>query len=648
MTQTTESLSAPAPLAPGAAEAQYAAARNTALVAGVFTAMVCAVLLGDFARRTVKDPFEAPEFKALKAELAAAPDDEALKQQVRAVDLELRRRHFRHRRFAAFGAVLLLGGAAATLAAGKWASVLRRRLPRPGPQTGPVDAETGAMELARVGVAALAGVLVGAAAIAGLAFPSLMPTEDEIAARALPPAPDEGTPSRPPEEKPGPGEAASGSKEKPDETAVAHIPAAPDPAADRDPAFAPDEERAKYWPRFRGPDGSGISAYAAAPTSWDAASGKGIAWKTPVPLPGNNSPVVWKDRVFLSGADEKRREVYSFDAVSGKLLWQRGVPGTPESAAKPPEVAADTGFAAPTLATDGRRVFAVFANGDAAAFDFEGRLVWARSLGIPENHYGHAASLETWKDLVFVQIDQGTVKEGKSKIMALRAASGETAWEKKREAAASWSTPLVIGRGAAPQLIATAEPWVMAYNPADGAEIWRARRLSGEHGVSPVVANGVVQVGNEYCKWSAIRADGRGDVTETHVLWTGEDGLPDMCSPLATDKHVMILMTYGTLTCYAAGTGEVLWIKDFDGVKFTSSPGMAAGRVYLFGEIETDQDDPEGDPIKHCKTWVLEPGDKEAKELGTCLLDEGCVTSPAFQDGRIYVRGKKHLFCLGE
>ena len=418
--------------------------------------------------------------------------------------------------------------------------------------------------------------------------------------------------------------------------------------SDTQPGFGTGGERAKYWPRFRGPFGSGISAYDNVPTSWDDKSGKGIAWKTAVPLPGFGSPIVWKDRVFLSGATEDRREVYCFDAASGKLLWQKEAPvppGSPTKLEKKPEFA---GYAAPTMTTDGRRVFAIFANGHVVALDLAGDVVWARGLGIPENHYGYASSLEMYENLLVVQFDQGTKKDDKSKLFALDNTTGKTVWEQPRPVAVSWSTPAVVYHDGKPQLLTAADPWLIAYRPDDGSEIWRAGCIEGENGPSPVYAAGMVYAGSEYCRLSAVRADGQGDVTATHVAWTAEDNLPDQCSPLATGKHVLILQSYGMLTCYEATSGQMLWEKEFEGASFASSPGLAAGRIYLFGELDTDQEDAEGNYIKYCKAWILEPGDKEARIVGECRLEEGCVTSPAFQDGRIYIRGKKHLFCLGE
>ncbi len=677
----------------------YLLARNMAWAGGVFSTVVAVVLLGHLAWRMTKDPFDTEAFRAVKARLAQQPDNPELQMELRRLDQELRWRYFQHRRFAAFGAVLLLCGVAVMVGSAQWASSLRRRLPQPGPYSGPSEQQHWQREWARLAVVGLAGAFLGSALMAGLAFPTLLPHEEELVAQApgpswqqsgqtasLPSAgsasslPSSPGPLKPPPTPPSrastasekssvekdspenvPPEVEKSSPDKSAETSVkqtgqqkpgpvvaaAPVPEGPDPQADRTPEFASLADWQQYWPRFRGPEGSGVSRHPAAPTHWNALTGEGILWKAAVPLPGHNSPIVWKDRVFLSGADAQRREVYCYDAATGKLLWARGLPRTAEGSLKVPRVSPEAGFAASSMTTDGRRVFAIFANGDVAAFDMEGRLVWIRGLGIPENHYGHAASLETWQNLLFIQFDQGMVQAKKSKILALDTLTGKTVWERPREVAVSWASPLLIRREKAPQLITAADPWVIAYRPQDGQEIWRIKCLSGEHGVSPAYGNGLVHVGSEYSAWFALRTDGQGDVSQTHIAWKGEEGLPDVCSPLVTEKYLFLLMTYGTLTCYEAQTGNVLWTKDFDQVQFIASPSWADGRVYLLGQIDTDQKDAEGNPRQQTKAWVLEPTDTEAKEVGQGLLDEGCVASPAFQPGRIYIRGKEHLFCIG-
>ncbi|MFH1924278.1 MAG: PQQ-binding-like beta-propeller repeat protein [Planctomycetota bacterium] len=567
----------------------YRLAARTAVVAGVFSAMVAAMLLTDYSRRRAEDPLEVEQFHALKAALVEQPGDERLKEEIRTLDLGLREEYFRARRFAERGTWLLFGGIVVLLVSAKATSTLRRKLPMPEAQAAPEDTETPTMRLARWSVGVLLVLLLGSVAALNLTF------RTELA--SLP---------KPEEPKPG-------------------------PAPTVDSSFPTDEEIHKNWHRFRGPGGLGISAYDNVPTGWDAASGEGILWKTPVPLEGLNSPVVWEDRVFLSGGAEERLEVYCFDAGDGKLLWQQEVKNTASETIDPEF----TGFAAPSTTTDGRRVFAMFATGDVAAFDFSGKPLWTRSFGVPDNGYGHGSSPILFQNRLMIQFDQGgTAKEGKSKLLALDALTGKTVYEVPRPVPNSWTTPCLMPGDGGVQLITVADPWVIAYNPSDGSEIWRANCMSGECGPSPVFVDGVVHVGNEYCVWSAIRADGKGDVTETHVLWTAEDGLPDMCSPLVTSEYLFVLATWGALTCYDSKTGELLWEKDFD-ASFTSSPGWAAGRVYLVGD--------EG------KGWILEPGREEenVKQIAETNLGEECVTSPAFQDGRLYLRGKEHLFCIG-
>jgi outer membrane protein assembly factor BamB len=392
------------------------------------------------------------------------------------------------------------------------------------------------------------------------------------------------------------------------------------------------EEYAQNWPRFRGPDGSGITSEKGILTTWDGASGKGIVWKTPVPLPGHNSPVIWGQRLFVSGANEKTRKVFCFDLAGGKLLWQRDLPGTPASTAKPPKVSEDTGYAASTTASDGRRVYAIFANGDVGGLDFQGNVVWARSLGIPQSSYGYAASLATYKDLLLIQFDQGAPEDKLSKLLALDSATGKLVWETGRPVPNSWSSPIVARVGGRDQLITAGEPWVIGYDPAGGKEIWRANRLRQDVGPSPVFRNGVVYVANQSPDLSAIRADGQGDVTKTHVLWSGEDNLPDICSPLATDEYVFLLATGGTLTNYNAKTGKKLWEKDYEG-QFKASPSLVGTYLYLI----TDEG----------KAYIVEPGPKDCREVATAALGDAVTASPAFHGGRMYLRGAKNVYCIG-
>src|SRR5262249_16456415 len=155
-----------------------------------------------------------------------------------------------------------------------------------------------------------------------------------------------------------------------------------------------------------------------------------------------------------------------------------------------PEVPDQSGMAAATVATDGHRVYAIFANGDLAAFNFDGTVAWTKHLGVPKNPYGLATSLATWQDPVIVQFDQGDPEDQLSKIHAVDGATGSVAWQQPRPAGASWATPIVFDAAGKSQVIALAVPWVISYSAKDGAEIWRASCLDGEVTPSPIFMNG--------------------------------------------------------------------------------------------------------------------------------------------------------------
>ena len=400
-----------------------------------------------------------------------------------------------------------------------------------------------------------------------------------------------------------------------------------------DPAWFPgDAEIAANWPYFRGPDGSGVTTLADLPTTWDGPTGKNVLWKSETGLPGANSPVVWGPHVFLTGATGKRREVCCYDSASGALLWKEPV-STPEGdRADAPEVTEDTGFAAPTAATDGRRVFAIFANGDIAGFSADGKRLWARNLGVPENTYGHASSLTLWHNRVIVVFDQANAKAGKSKILALDAATGEPVWTTARPVANSWASPIVIKHQGRDQIITAADPWVIAYDPGTGKALWQAKCMRGDVAPSPSYANNLVYAACDQTCIAAIKPDGTGDVTDSHIAWQQEDaGLPDMSSLLCDGPHVYTVV-FGVLHAFDALTGDHLWKCDTKS-KFQASPFLVNGRILL---------------LSTKGTAIFGEFAKEGfKETGRAELGEAVAASPAFAPGHIYLRGKKHLFCIG-
>jgi len=387
--------------------------------------------------------------------------------------------------------------------------------------------------------------------------------------------------------------------------------------------FPTQQEINANSPAFRGPGSNGVVFQRGFPTSWNGSIGKNIKWKTAIPLPGYNSPVVWNDKIFLSGANATKREVYCFDLNTGKILWQTLVDKIPGSSATAPKVNGETGFAAPTLTADGRRVYAIFANGDLIAIDFEGKKVWAKNLGLPKNHYGHSSSLAMYRDLLIVQYDQS----GNTNVMALAAKTGEQVWKTSRDVKISWSSPIIVNTGKQMEAMLVAEPFVISYNPATGKELWRINCISGEVGPSLAYADGVVFSVNDYSKLAAIKIG-----SPPQLLWESDEYMSDIPSPVATSKYLFLPTSYGMMICYDAKTGEKYWEKDFATPTY-ASPMLADGNVF--------QMDKKG--VMHIfKT------DKTYTSVNESPLGEGSVCTPAFANGKIIIRGDKNLYCIGK
>jgi len=528
---------------------------------------------------------------------------EKVRAEARDVDLRLRRDYFRGMALADRGRYLLLGCLVVFGVSIAVAAACRKELPMPGKSAAQVQPRGRMHALARWSVAGVGAAMFAAAAIL------LATTASDV--RRGSPAAGQGLPSN------GPGAPQ-----------IASI----NPTATSYPSA---EEVKRNWPRFRGPGGLGISAYENVPDSWDGTTGEGILWRNDEKLlPGENSPVVWGKRLFMTGADKRRREVYCFDADTGKLLWRKPVRTAEGAGRPPPSVLEDTGHAASTAVTDGQRVFAIFANWDLACLDFDGKEVWCQNVGPIPHPYGYGTSLSMWRNLLIVSRDQGLIAElGKSNLLALDAATGRKAWQAPRpETPGSWATPIVIDTGKGEQIITCSNPWIIAYEPSKGTEIWRVKCFGGDVAPSPVFGGGLVFAAMEGYKLVAIRPDGTGDVTKTHVAWFSEENLPEMVSPLTDGNYVWTVTSPGTLTCYNARNGKKLYEQDLE-KSLKSSPGLAGGKLYVVNE--------EG-------LTIIAKAGPEYEELGRCPLGEHCSSSPVFQDGRIYLRGKKSLFCIGK
>jgi len=388
------------------------------------------------------------------------------------------------------------------------------------------------------------------------------------------------------------------------------------------PAFPTWNDLQKNYPSFRGPGGLGVDYHNNIPTQWDGATGKNIRWKISIPLPGFNSPIIWGDKLFLAGARETAKEVYCIDRLTGRLLWKTAVANIPGEPAKAPKVTSDTGLSASTMTTDGKKVFAIFADGDLVALDMEGKKVWGMNLGVPQNHYGYASSLNIYKDKLIIQYDDKSV----AKIMALSVEDGKTVWSTDRKVKISWASPVIANYSGKAEILLAADPIVASYDANTGAENWQVNSVYGEVGPSVAYSDGMVFALNEYAKLVAIK-----DANPAEVVWENDEYLSDVPSPVALNGLLFIITSYGTAVCYDAKTGNKVWEHEFN-ENIYSSPIISDGKVFVM--------DKKG-------TMHIFKADKSFQLVAEPALGEPSVCTPAFADGAVYIRTNKNLFAIG-
>jgi outer membrane protein assembly factor BamB len=373
---------------------------------------------------------------------------------------------------------------------------------------------------------------------------------------------------------------------------------------------------------FRGAWGNGISKAENLPLKWDVGAGTNILWTADIPISGYSSPVVWENRVFVTGGNQKERRVFCYDTASGKLLWNNLVDNIGGSPSTSPETSEDTGLAAPTSVTDGNVVVSIFGTGDIIAFTMEGKRVWARNLGVPDNHYGHSSSLLAYDGKVLVQYD--TNKSGR--LLALDIVTGETVWDVSRDNRISWASPILAEVDGKMQVVTSTAPKVAGHSIETGEELWAVECMMGEVGPSPAYANGLVIAGNEYATLAAI------DPAKGEIVWESNEYLPEVASPVVADGLLFIATTYGVFACYDVHTGNKYWEMEFD-EGFYASPVIGDDKLYA----------PDMQGVVH--VIAIE---REGKKLAANEMGERIVTTPALLDNRIYLRSDNKLYCIGQ
>lgn len=415
------------------------------------------------------------------------------------------------------------------------------------------------------------------------------------------------------------------------------------------------------WSQWRGPAGMGVSTEKNLPTEWSAT--KNIKWKTAIAGRGHSSPIVWGNRVFLTtaldgdlipgakpgvthklldgtdfvhpdavGADRRHTfKVICLDRDTGKIVWER----IAYEGAVADSRHLKASFASSTPATDGKYVFAFFGTEGLYAYDYNGRLVWKQNLGkLGTASVGYGVSPILYKNVVIMQCDDSG---GKSFIAAFDKRTGKQAWRTERKVDVTWSSPVLVRVGNRTELVASAAEAIIAYDPATGKELWRHKGLDSNAVPTPVVSNDLVVVtsGSPKKIALALRAGGNGDVTGTsQLVWSYNKGTAYVPSPILYGDYLYLMTGNGSISCLQARTGKV----EYEGARvpkptmFMASPVAYEGKILLTSE--------EGD------TFILKAGPKH-EVLNTNSLGEPVYASPAIADKRIFIRGEKNLYAIG-
>jgi outer membrane protein assembly factor BamB len=380
------------------------------------------------------------------------------------------------------------------------------------------------------------------------------------------------------------------------------------------------------WPQFRGPSGQGLSQEKGLPFEWSET--KNIKWKTAIPGAGWSSPSIAGDRIWLTTSTERGASlrVVAVDAATGKIALDKEVIRVND---KGPGIHGKNSFASPTAIVSGDRVYLHFGFYGTACVKTNGDLLWKTTLKYEPQH-GPGGSPALFEDLLIISCDGFDAQY----VTALDAATGKVRWKTPRgKGNQAYTTPLVIDVEGRQQVISPGAHHAYAYDPKTGKELWYIEYGSGFSNVPRAVyAHGLVYICSGFFEpvLFAVRPDGKGNVTKSHVAWSHRRAVPLTPSPVVVGEEIYIVSDNGIGTCLDAKTGEVRWTQRIGG-NHSASPLSADGRVYFLSE--------EGE------CTVIAPG-KSYKELARNGIGERTLASLAVAGKALYLRGDRSLYRL--
>ena len=594
--------------------------RNVAIVTSVFIVLLSAMLIINYFQVRETTPLQTEVVETLKALNDQNAENVELQEQIRQLDLLARKAYFVQSGHLKAGIYILLGLIGILMVCLRFYFENTKEIP--DKEIDPIDdwlIKSKSRKYINWGIVGLAAVALGFAFFSSPYYKALTEKSAEETAGDFVVEdvanPDDITTDRLP------GDALAEADSSEEASTGAEDAETTEQDAEGESAPAEEVPVSKVTQNaFRGNTSNGQSSARGIPTAWNLQDGTNILWKSPVQKGGYNSPVINGRNVFFTGADNAARELYCYDVNTGELKWKLEASGIAGSPSTMPRVNEDTGLAASTVATNGSQVCAIFATGDIICADMEGNKLWAKNLGVPDNHYGFASSLLIYGNIVIVQYDNDT----SPKLMALSLANGNTVWSKNRSERATWASPMIAYIDNKPQLIVMGNPNITAYNPANGEQIWQVSCMSGEVGASACASDGIVFGASENAKMVAINA------SDGQVVWESNEYLPEVSSPAATKDVLFIATSYGVLSTFDTKTGELLAEHDL-GVQFYSSPMIVEGKVYL-ASVEG-------------KIYIFS-ANKEATLINTIDTGEHTFATPAFTDGKMIIRTNESIYCV--
>lgn len=397
---------------------------------------------------------------------------------------------------------------------------------------------------------------------------------------------------------------------------------------------------AANWPQWRGPNGDGVSTERGLPLRWSRT--ENITWRIDMPSRSGATPVVWGETVFLNVADGDELQAWAVKRADGSILWKRPMGAGNYKANK-------QNMSSPSPVTDGKTVWFMTGTGIVKAFDFAGKELWSRDIqkdyGKFGLNFGYGASPTLHAGGLFIAVLHGMKTDDPSYLLKLDARTGKTLWKKERPTTAthespdSYITPQLLRQGGKTEIVLSGGNCVTGHDPASGEETWRAWGLNPTNDgfyriiASPMVHDGMVYAPTRIKPFLAIRGGGKGDVSQSHVAWSFDNG-PDVPSPVTDGKILYVPTDKGIVWALDAKSGkQVYGGKRMRPAIYSSSPVLADGRIYMSNEEGT--------------TVVLKAG-PEFEVLAENDLGEYTLSSPAISDGQIFLRTEKAVYCVGQ